>query len=473
MKKGFKITFLVLTLISLGYYGYTRYHNTQSLKGVVHSDAERVIKVSIHALKESLAVDILSAPHYYYNIINLKSSSEEDEKESSGNGITLMPNNILLFKMPQIDNTLFTVLKIYDAPEFNTFIRKELKEKSYTIKKDATGAYQTSLFKNKNTVIAWNADKLVVALSSKINSSSVATVFNDILIEDKTVSDTDDHSLLKKVKNQNSHVTYADANGVSTLDFEDGQAVLKGNTINSKPFKTTVMAPKYRNASLSFHYNTPLDKSKKQQLKQQLKDISFFKKHHLNIEKILEPLNGNFDFSIAGKVIQNDTIITYGYNDNFEKVEQKSVEEKEVPAIHLGLGLNNESLYTYFSDASVLSKHDIFEPFPLYQLKVEESFSQINFNTNHSAETITKEESAYFLTLITDFTKLQEDIDIPQTKKLFSLLNKMEIQAWYTDENKIQLKGFITGFNSDVNIVSQVFFGLKEQNKESQETTKL
>ena len=174
MKKGFKITFFVLVSLFLGYYGYTRYQNTQSLKGVVHKDAERVIKVGVHTIKESLALDALSAPQYYYKNLGTSSSSEEEvEEETTGNGIELMPNNLLLFTLPEVDNTLFTVLKIYNATEFNQFIREELKEKSNAIAKDASGKYQSSFFKNKNTVLAWNNDKLVVALSSKINNVDI------------------------------------------------------------------------------------------------------------------------------------------------------------------------------------------------------------------------------------------------------------------------------------------------------------
>ena len=469
MKKGLKITFVILAALFLGYYAYTRYQNIQSLKGVVHKDAMSVIKVGIHSIKERLALDALSAPQYYYDNLEFSDSSDDDtEEETPGNGITLMPNNLLLFTMPELDNTLFTVLNIYNPTEFNQFIREELKDKADTIKKDETGAYETSFFKNKNTVLAWNEDKLVVALSSKINSTGITSVFKDILIANKTISDTD-HHLLKAVKKQSSHVVYADANGISTLDFKDEKAVLNGNITSTTSYNSQIIAPKYTNASFSLHYNAPINNFNKQQLKKQLQSISFFEKNNLNIEKIVEPLDGNFSLAIAGRVTQNDTIVTYEYNDNFEKVAQKSLEEKEVPGIYLGLGIKKEGLKNHFSETGALSTNGIFEPFPLYQLQVEESPSQINFSTDHNTKTIKNKESSYFFNLITDFSKLQQDLDIPQTKKLFHILDSMQLHAWQEEENKIQLQGFISGFNTDVNILSQVFFGLNQQQTEETE----
>ena len=217
----------------------------------------------------------------------------------------------------------------------------------------------------------------------------------------------------------------------------------------------------------------PITNINKQQLKKQLQSISFFEKNNLNIEKIVEPLDGNFSLAIAGRVTQNDTIVTYEYNDNFEKVAQKSLEEKEVPGIYLGLGIKKEGLKNHFSETGALSTNGIFEPFPLYQLHVEESTSQINFSTDHNTKTIKNKESSYFFNLITNFSKLQQDLDIPQTKKLFHILDSMQLHAWQEEENKIQLQGFISGFNTDVNILSQVFLGLNQQQTEETETTEL
>jgi len=74
MKKGLKITFVILASLFLGYYAYTRYQNIQSLKGVVHKDAVSVIKVGIHSIKERLALDALSAPQYYYDNLEFSDS---------------------------------------------------------------------------------------------------------------------------------------------------------------------------------------------------------------------------------------------------------------------------------------------------------------------------------------------------------------------------------------------------------------
>ncbi|MEM7484404.1 MAG: hypothetical protein AAF348_04275 [Bacteroidota bacterium] len=470
MGKHVKKVFFVLVALALGYYLYTNYKKSSALLGVVHQDARSIIKVGIHDLKETLVLDALGAPGYYYK--NNKSSSsatEEEDEEKEGSGIELMPYNLLLFTMPDIDNTIFSVFRVHDATDFEKYIKKEIDDKVDKVHVSDSKAYQFAWFKNGNIALAWNTEKLIAAASPKIERTTVKTVFKEVLVDGKTIDDSN-HDLIEAVKEASGHLVYTDAKGTSTVSFEDGAAVLKGNAFTNRPYAKEFVTPVYKNPSFSFHYDLNIEQSpEKEELAQKLNGISFFGKNNLTPLELLQPFDGELSFCIAGKTTQNDTIVTYGYDDNFEKIAQKTVERKEVPGLYLNLGSTQGSVKEYLLGVGALSNSDVFKPFPLYQLRVSENDSRTTFNTGDSISSQTQKASSYFFNLQADFNRLQQDMGIPQTEKLFSLLKNMRIQAWQVAADEIQIEGFIKAKEENINILSQVFFGLNAKDDDDQE----
>ncbi|UII77702.1 hypothetical protein LV716_08025 [Flagellimonas sp. HMM57] len=470
MGKPIKKVFFVLVALSIGYYVYTSYKKSSALLGVVHQDAHSIIKVGIHDLKETLILDALGAPRYYYK--NSKSSSgdiKEEDEEKEGSGVELTPYNLLLFTMPDIENTVFSVFRIDDATDFEKYIKREINDKVDKIHTSDAKAYQFAWFKNGNIALAWNTEKLIVAGSLKIEKSAIRTVFKEVLVDGKTIDDSD-HDLIKAVKEAPGHLVYADTKGISTVSFKDGAAVLRGNALTSRSHTKEFVTPVYQDPSLSFHYDLNLKQSsEKEKLAQKLNGISFFSKNNLTPLELLQPFDGALSLCIAGRTAQNDTIVTYGYDDNFEKIAQKTIERKEVPQFYMNLGSTQGSVKEYLLEAGALSNSDVFKPFPLYQLRVSENDSRTTFNTGDSISSQTQKTSSYFFNLQANFNRLQQDMGIPQTEKLFSLLKNMRVQAWQEAEDEIQIEGFIKAKEEYINILSQVFFGLNAEKDDDQE----
>ncbi|MBS9461363.1 hypothetical protein KIM67_03000 [Flagellimonas sp. 389] len=470
MGKHIKKVFFVLVALAIGYYLYTSYKKSSALLGVVHQDAHSIVKVGIHDLKETLVLDALGAPRYYYK--NGKSSSsdtKDKDEEKEGTGVELMPYNLLLFTMPDIDNTVFSVFRVHDAIDFEKYIKKEIDDKVDKIHVSDAKTYRFAWFKNGNIALAWNTEKLIAAASPKIERSNIKTVFKEVLVDGKTIDDSD-HDLIEAVKEASGHLVYADAKGTSTVSFEDGTAVLKGNSATNRSYAKEFVTPVYKNPSLSFHYDLNLEQSsEKKELAQKLNGISFFSKNNLTPIQLLQPFDGALSFCIAGRTAQNDTIVTYGYDDNFEKIAQKTIEQKEVPQLYLNLGSSQGSVKEYLLGAGALSNSDVFKPFPLYQLRVSENDSRTTFNTGDSISSQTQKASSYFFNLQADFNRLHQDMGMPQTEKLFSLLRNIRIQAWQVAADEIQIEGFIKAEEENINILSQVFFGLNAKDDDNQE----
>ncbi|KAG1647941.1 hypothetical protein GQR58_030216 [Nymphon striatum] len=249
-----------------------------------------------------------------------------------------IPDFIFMFTSEQ--EKLFKNLMrigIYDVSEFERFIKKELDKKTLKIQDAEDKSYRFALIKDLKTQLAWNEEKLIVTTSFNSSFEKAKQVYLDILVHAKTIKDSD-HELLKALKNEASHITYADAKSTMNLDFNDGIAYLKGITNDeaAEKYPNEVAVAMNSDASLSL--------------------------------KLADRTNGFFSIEVHGKTTQQDTIVTYEYDDNFEKIETKTLQEKEVPKINIKLGAENESLKTYLSEIEALDKNNVFTPFSIISI---------------------------------------------------------------------------------------------------------
>lgn len=471
MKKKLKFVFFGLLFLTLGYCAYTKYQNDSSLKGVVHENAVSVIKLGIHDIKETLFLDVLSSPGYYFNNIDFTSSSKDNENEDKvDKGVQLTPYNLLAFTMPNMDNTIFSVFNISNKRDFENYLKRDFGDKIKLQPNIKDKTYKTAQLKGGYVTLGWNDKKLVMAASIKLDLDNIDEVFSDLLVDDKFIYSSD-YPLLKLVHNTDGHLVYADGSGASSLKFEDGKAALRGLHKTKTSFNKEVIVLSHQNQSFAMHYTYPFWEKSKKNFAKQMESISFFEKNGLNPDSIFYPLDGKISLDIAGRTMQKDTVIVYDYDDNFEKVAQKSVQEKGVPQIYLNLGGSKDDFLNYLRRIESLTPENILKPVPLYKLQVTESANGVVFSTNHDSTVKTQKRSSYFFQLQVNFEKLQKDLNSAKTKKLFSLVRDLKIHAW--QENNILLEGELRGKENNINILSQVFFGLKQEESPKTEVPEL
>lgn len=464
MKKKIKILCVSVVLVFLGYYGYTSYKQSAAMLNVVHKDADTVIKIGLHDLKETIILDAITSPNYYYNKLSNSEKKEEEDQEKADNGIELQPYNLLFFAMPTIKNTWFAVFNIYNSADFEVFIKKELDSKSITpsVLKDE---YTYALLKQSQIAIAWKEEQLIVAFSPDLSLPSVHSIFKDVLLSQTTITDTK-HPLLAKVDGSNSHIHYTDGESKVDVSLEDGQAVLSGMLVPSIPavsFSTSLVENR-PNTSISLHYNGNFQLAEqKLRTVEYLTNFSFFKKNNLDVFKISNRTNGLFGFNIAGTTIQTDTVITYVFDDNFEKIAQRTVRENKVPKLYMSLDKGTNSLRNYLLEVDAITSNQIFKAIPLYKLYVKEDDKQTYFSTDTTSIKTAKKVSSNIFDCTVNFNRLEQDLTIPKAKDLFALLNEFSAQVWIHEDNKLPIQGFLSGKNKEINIASQLFFGMQEK----------
>lgn len=468
MKKFLKGFLLFALLGILGYWAYKYYNKTASLVDRIHEDAESVIKVDLHQIKETLVWDALSSPGYYYDHSKRDTDKEKTKDSTADKGVDLQPYTAVFFTVKDVENIVFTTLDIQNSVAFETYIAKEIAKKKGTIQKDRDGLYRYAIVEKNKVAFAWNKEQLVIGLALSLEHKKVAAVFKDILIEERLIRDKS-HPLITTLSKADDHITYVRKEDQIGINFEDGMATIEGNLVSKTPnsFLPEIAVQRVPNASFQIHwdYNFEQEKHKTTFIKN-LEKLSFFEKNNLDVEMIANRTNGFFSLAVKGRTMQTDTVITYTYDDNFEKIAQKSTQEKEVPKIHINLGAENESLKEYLIDRDAVEQ-DVFKAFPYYNFYVKEGTLNTSFDTFKANMPTKKLVTSNFFDCKIDFKRLQEDLNIPQTKALFQLLDSSRFRAYQSEGNQIVLKGNFKGLKEDINILSQLFFGLQEVSKDS------
>tara|TARA_R110000796_G_scaffold183498_2_gene299970 strand:- start:37190 stop:38587 length:1398 start_codon:yes stop_codon:yes gene_type:complete len=459
MKKFLKITLSLLVILVIGYFIYTKYQKTVVFKNVVHIDAESVIKVSIHDIKKTLIFDALSSPKYYWNNAQFSEKKKENDTiEEPEKGIDLLPYALVFYTIKEVENTVFTTFKIDDATFFEAYALRYFKEKNIPVHKEQ---YNYVIDEKSKMIAAWNSERLSIAFSPNIAYQDCKSIFDDVLLENKLISDRDNF-YMDKLRASDDHITYLKGNSEVTLNFRDGKAVLKGMLYSELPrtFKSETSYTTIPNASLQLYIDANFKNDvHKKVVAHVLEGASFFKKNNIEVSTFLSKVNGSFSLAIKGTTTQKDTIITYEYDDNFEKVEIKQIQEKKVPAIMMNISSENK-LNDYLTSQGAIQQ-GVLTAIPYYTFYAKQDALNATFTTVEQDIATQKMTGSYFFSLKTDFRLLQQDISIPKVNKVTTLLESLEINARQGDENKIELRGNLQGMNADINILSQLFFSLQ------------
>ncbi len=469
MKRIVKIVLALFALAFVGYWSYKYVKNTASILGVIHKDAKGVVKVGVNSISETLVLDALGAPNYYYKNSSFKSSNSKKDTVKDA-GVNLRPFNIIGFTMPKIKNTIFSVFKIDNAANFKEYAQLYAVENNLAIKASSEGVYQFVEIKKKGAICAWNSKKLIIAIATNVNLKKVEPVFSDVLLNNKVIEEKENY-WIKTLLDSKDHLAFFTKKGKVAVNFKDGEASIEGAFKSKNQFPEEVSLEIINNAALSTHLNLDFTNSEvKNTVTSFCESIQFFKKADINAAKFVNRTDGSLYFAMAGNTIQNDSIITYTYDDNFNKVEQATVEEKIVPKLYLNFGQTEESLYEYLENQKAISNR-MFTALPFYKIYTHEEGLYTTFKTEPKQKVSNKIVSPYFFDFKADFKKLEENSSISHISQYLKLLENMRFTA-KQNSDEILVKGNITGYNSNVNIVSQIVFGLEAIKNQEPSTIK-
>ncbi len=463
MKKTLKIVLLLSIASILGYWGYTWYNNKASLLGVIHKDADSAIKIAFHDIKETLILDAVTSPIYYYDNASFK-PRKTDKDTIDKKGVDLMPYNLILFTVPTVENTYFSVLKIKNTKAFKHQIDHYVNSKGLILRTDDQNNVHWLENKKQRWVCAWNTEKVIVSFGLDNSYAKSKNIFFDILKSNKVI-ESKGNDWITSLSESKSHITYLNRKSKITLQFVDGEAVIKGNIITDgiRTYPKEVDYARIPEASINFYWDANFKHPKnKQRFIKSWEGSSFLKKMNLDLSQAVDLTNGFVYLGVKGTTSQSDTIVTYTYDDNFNKIEEKTYQEKKVPNMVLYLEKEKNGLKDYLAQKDLLNQNGVFTGFPLYRFYVVENTNSTLFETGKSKLPLEQATDQHFMNLSIDFAKAKEDFQIPQLEGYFDLLQALELSAKQAVGNEIALEGKIKGKKQDINFLSQLFFGLDQ-----------
>ena len=395
-KKTLYIILFIGFSIALAY--FLRYKLGVIYNNKVPSYAETIIHVNLREIEHDIFIDAIKNPWDY---VSSSSSSKTNEKFLL-DGISI-PKNIFFFtNSSNLKGTLSSnILNIKDTKAFKTYLEEQGFEK--------TTKQSLDFYKKNKLAIAIQKEKFLILFEyDKTNTSlNINSLFEETLFLNK------DHYVFNEITKSKSEITIKRSDSFMELDFEDGLAKITGKLSN----KVDLFTP---NNSTIKNENVVVNASGKINTKMVLENSSkytkdkFKKLTSLSFDSIVQKWNGYFHIDLKSIENKVDTIITYEYDDDFNKTEKKSIQKISHPNLDMKLG--GKQLYQYLvtkNAIKVVENDSLLVTIPFLKLhpKNHETYLNLSTHTMDRKDDIKGTNSDRFLLYINFDKYLQNQLD--------------------------------------------------------------
>lgn len=379
MRKKLGSLFVTICIVLIAIYIF-RYKLEVVLDGKIPKSATEIIHVDLRQIEHHFLADAIKNPSKYINF-----KTKKKEKESLRKTVSI-PKNLLFF----------TNTSTYKSAWFSNFVNVKNGDKlqRYLLQegfKEVTSDNLKLFNKDRITIGILNG-KIVIAIK-KQREDSVVQVFEN-LFQETSFYEKNDY-LLQSIANSQSDITYSSAKAdFLEANFENGLLEIKG-TLISELFLDDIYVDNSEN-SVGF---MAAKVNKKHTLFKSLSSHKNGKKFNdftkLSLDSIIDKWDGRvvIDLNSVDKTI--DTIVTYEYDDDFNKIEKKSIQELRTPDVNFILG-SKGSLYTYFMENNAIRSIDndtLFTSIPLYKMFVKKQHDELYIFTKNQLDVRANKEA--------------------------------------------------------------------------------
>lgn len=396
-------------LLLLSAYGYLALRNYNAYRNAIHADAKLIIKIDADRIYGTLALDYLSNLSHYRggNVKSIESGLD-------------IPAQVFVYTLKSKSaHTYFCAMPVRDTMLLKSFLRKKLgitgfkKSKEYIIGKSADG----------KLTVAFNGR--IMAAGYSMRGEYVEDIIADLVNRTNMLSDKD--YKIVRLKASGSHLAYVFDDYTGTGDFKDGKLHIEGDfnfpgfMVDGKTFTHRVFN---KDAIVKMWLNA------KPSLNKQFGKIEV-KNYQLYPDSLLKYCDSYFDVEMGKPVSQAERVITYVYNDDFEKEEKVTQRMVKVPGINSVVEGKATGLYNYLVGADLVNGVVVRKDFfPLYQLYVQRREKELMVSTNqHVAIDEARESTPYFFYLYADFDQLKSQGQFPVFEKYIRPLSRLVVKA--------------------------------------------
>ena len=442
MKRFLKIAAVIIISLLIFFVGTFKYRQHKANEVSIPKNTGSLMKISVDEIYKSIAANMIANPGYYF-----KSNTNTGTKsnfDGFDHGLKI-PASIFFYTIDDKPKTaFFSRLAISDFQKFSNFIKN-------TLKLNIIKASGLNLAKNnlKNFTILFNEEYAAIALSTQVGEFE--SILKDILNEKNFVKLGD--SKFSDLKKSTDHLAYVDKDNDAAINFENGEISFTNGFLSKEIMPATKAAHRQLNttSAIGFWLNADFKTNAKQTLK--LRDTS------LEQDSLVKYYKGYLDFEWLNTTQQIDSVITYDYNDDFEKVEKVTLKKRDIPNFVVNISSDAIGLKNYLSRQSIINRDSgIIDKsvFPLYKIFVGGDNKQLVFSTrkgNKVAETT--ELSNDFFALNVNFPKLNKEINIPVLSKYLEMLKQLNLSGKVVS-GTVKINGKLDFANDDINSLYQL-----------------
>lgn len=350
MKVFKKILFVFLGLIAfaaISLYVFLKVREYRSERGLVHSESSLVIKISIDRILEDIVLNALINPSYYFSK-DTSATSTDRNKIRSDIGIGI-PANLYLFSLADNPNTLYTTLIVQDDVKLHQFLERNLGNDTIKVKRKG----HVWSFESNDHRISFIGDKEFAILSISLDKTSNAqqldqlwtarTKMKPVADLKEFLFDNKDADIQWKSRRGNLNGELSMLNGRIISTFTLPNDVLK-LPVNASARKLSV------GNVVSFYCEGDL-----RPLFEKYREV--LNQYNIPVDSLKQYYGGYFDFQWSDTdVIQQDSVIAYDYDENFNMIEKREIREESVPNIsfnikaspHLATFLPHKLFYKFY-----------------------------------------------------------------------------------------------------------------------------
>ena len=431
MKKRYAFL-LMISILLISIYIF-RYKRALNFNHRVPRTATALVNIDLRQLEHHVLVDFFKNPFTY---ISFKSSKTKDRK-SFIDAISI-PRNILFFNN---DSNV-------KGAWFSSFIKvnsnKELTAYLVAQKFNKTKWKDFDVFSKNNIVLAVHNNRLVVAYKMYKETSilyALEAIFNETDFYPKT------SAILKPIITSRSDMSFITLNNdFLEANFKKGLFEITGH-ISSDIFMAQKQSELPANSVALIVAKINKKNSLFNDFFGKLNQSKFKELTHLSVDSIARKWNGTLYFNLKSVLTRTDTIITYDYDDNFNKIEKKATQKVAVPELVFNLEREEDAkLYDYLLEEKaiqIVENDTLFTAIPIYKLYAHRTKKGLEISTDIAISEIPVKENMNKLNAYFDIEKyMQYQLGftfLPTEKKYIELIKKTSIQLSEKDELSLEI----------------------------------
>jgi len=320
---------ILLFLVGLVLAYIYRYKTASCVCDSIPQDADAVVQVQVRQLEKHLLHDKLAHPLSFLQSSGGDASAQDPISKTSFLEVVVPPKSLLFYRTGQNDKLwLSSALAIKEASKLDQFVS----ENDYSSRQEKGISIYTS---GKHQLIVEN-NTLRIAYGDDLDQSS------ELLNSKYKGFQKEGDKLFNALRKSTSDVTYTDSKGQQLyLDFNQGTITLDGQ------YHIPALRPSTDEAIIKDglgQLSAKLDPKKAIKLldQKQLETFSNFTK--LNLDSITVNMTREINAVLHDLSVTTDTITTYEYDDDFNKVEVKKLKENLSPNFVVALGMKDEAI---------------------------------------------------------------------------------------------------------------------------------